>query len=209
MGSAIVIPSKRLRCLTRPCGSRRRPVAKRRDADIVLSVGGGTRFACREAHMQCRGPNPYGGPHPRADQFCCPAACCQWAQVGALMRERVLEELEIRGHRPSARTRPHPITVDGLKQQQPNDKGSRSRASPCRCRAALSRDRSSPSCWRATNACLMLMIWSSRARNTSPSPVVCGFFGRIAALCPMRRRNQLAISQKTNLQAFVASIPES
>src|SRR5437660_9235926 len=31
-----------------------------------------------------------------------------------------------------------------------------------------------------TSSCLMLMIWSSRARNRSPDPVVSCFFGRIA-----------------------------
>src|SRR5215471_12772347 len=31
-----------------------------------------------------------------------------------------------------------------------------------------------------TSSCLMLMIWSSRARNKSPDPVVSCFFGRIA-----------------------------
>jgi hypothetical protein len=30
------------------------------------------------------------------------------------------------------------------------------------------------------SSCLMLMIWSSRARNRSPDPVVSCFFGRIA-----------------------------
>jgi hypothetical protein len=33
-----------------------------------------------------------------------------------------------------------------------------------------------PSC---TNSCFMLTIWSSRARNRSPSPVIFGFCGRI------------------------------
>jgi hypothetical protein len=44
------------------------------------------------------------------------------------------------------------------------------------------------------------------------APGVCGFFGRIAALWPMRRRNHDSRSKgipKTNLQAFVASTPES
>src|SRR5207244_853774 len=31
-----------------------------------------------------------------------------------------------------------------------------------------------------TSSCLMLLIWSSRARNRSPDPVVSCFFGRIA-----------------------------
>jgi hypothetical protein len=61
--------------------------------------------------------------------------------------------------------------------------------------------------------CLMLMIWSSsRARNRSPSPVVCGFFGRIAAHRPMRRRNhdsRLRRIPKTNLRAFLASTPKA
>src|SRR5262245_13783036 len=40
----------------------------------------------------------------------------------------------------------------------------------------------SQSIWPAscTSSCLMLMIWSSRARNRSPDPVVSCFFGRIA-----------------------------
>jgi len=36
-----------------------------------------------------------------------------------------------------------------------------------------------PSC---TSSCFRLMIWSSLARNRSPSPVVSGFFGRIVPL---------------------------
>jgi hypothetical protein len=49
-------------------------------------------------------------------------------------------------------------------------------------------------------------------RNRSPSPVVCGFFGRIATSAPMRRRNhdsRLRGIPKTNLQASVASTLES
>src|SRR6478672_10403425 len=40
-----------------------------------------------------------------------------------------------------------------------------------------------------TNSCFGLMIWSSLARNRSPSPVVSDFFGRIVALHPLRQRN--------------------
>ncbi len=46
---------------------------------------------------------------------------------------------------------------------------------------AISPSSHSQSSWPAsrTSSCCMLMIWSSRARNRSPSPVVSCFFGRI------------------------------
>jgi hypothetical protein len=51
----------------------------------------------------------------------------------------------------------------------------------------------------------LLMICSSRARNRSPSPVVCGFLGRIAALRSMRRPNHDSRSKgipKTKFASF-------
>src|SRR5262249_23225380 len=61
-----------------------------------------------------------------------------------------------------------------------------------------------------TSSCLMLMIWSSRARNRSADPVVSCFFGRIA---PSDARPNHASRfegiQKTNLQAPRASDTET
>src|SRR2546430_4762231 len=61
-----------------------------------------------------------------------------------------------------------------------------------------------------TSSCLMLMIWSSRARNRSADPVVSCFFGRIA---PSDARPNHASRfegiAKTNLQASRASDTET
>src|SRR6185312_16610509 len=61
-----------------------------------------------------------------------------------------------------------------------------------------------------TSSCLMLMIWSSRARNRSADPVVSCFFGRIA---PSDARPNHASGfegiAKTNLQASRASDTET
>src|SRR5258708_744004 len=56
-----------------------------------------------------------------------------------------------------------------------------------------------PSC---TSSCLMLMIWSSRARNRSPDPVVSCFFGRIA---PSDAATESCFSIRGNRENEIAS----
>ena len=154
------------------------------------------------------------------------------AQVRALVREGVLEELlagevlEIRIIDPALAHAFVGQPVDVLEQQQPDHKaGLDARAGPCRCRAARSRHRSSPSrsCRAScTSSCFRLMIWSSRARNRSPDPVVSCFFGRIvssdAAIesllrrpegIPKRNRKVLAPSDRQTLQSKTGRCAEN
>src|SRR5262249_42365124 len=53
-----------------------------------------------------------------------------------------------------------------------------------------------------TSSCLMLMIWSSRARNRSPDPVVSCFFGRIA---PSDAATESCFSIRGNRENEIAS----
>src|SRR5262249_25526713 len=53
-----------------------------------------------------------------------------------------------------------------------------------------------------TSSCLMLMIWSSRARNRSPDPVVSCFFGRIV---PSDATTESCFSIRGNRENEIAS----
>ena len=113
------------------------------------------------------------------------------AEIGALVREGVLEErlagevLEVRIVDPALADAFVGQPEHVLEQQQADHEAALdARAGPCRCRAARSRRRSTPSrSWppSCTSSCFMLMIWSSLARNRSPSPVASCFFGRIVS----------------------------
>src|SRR5205809_2398104 len=108
------------------------------------------------------------------------------AQVRALVRKLVLEELlssevlEIRVIDPALARTFVGQAVNMLEQKKPDHK-------PCRKPLSLYSGAISPSIKSqsilpasCTSSCLMLMIWSSCARNRSPDPVVSCFFGRIA-----------------------------
>src|SRR5262245_64410716 len=53
-----------------------------------------------------------------------------------------------------------------------------------------------------TSSCLILMIWSSRARNRSPDPVVSCFFGRIV---PSDATTESCFSIRGNRENEIAS----
>src|SRR6266550_2668881 len=116
-------------------------------------------------------------------------------------------------HRPSVRTPFVGQSVNMLEQKARSQTVSQFQAGHCRCTAARSRpSMNSQSILPAscTSSCLMLMIWSSRARNRSADPVVSCFFGRIA---PSDARPNHASRfegiAKTNLQASRASDTET
>jgi hypothetical protein len=59
---------------------------------------------------------------------------------------------------------------------------------------------------RCTSSCFILMIWSSRARNKSPDPVVSCLFGRIVPSdAATQSRSSIRGNPKPRLQAFRAS----
>src|SRR6516162_2901038 len=113
------------------------------------------------------------------------------AEVASLMRELVLEKLftrevlEIRVVDPAFADVLIGQAVDVLEQEQPDHEPALDPRPALR--AVERRDLAidpvpvilAPSC---TSSCFRLMIWSSLARNRSPSPVVSGFFGRIVPL---------------------------
>src|SRR5262245_60512424 len=57
-----------------------------------------------------------------------------------------------------------------------------------------------------TSSCLMLMIWSSRARNRSADPVISCFFGRIA---PSDAATESCFSIRGNRENEIASFQVS
>ena len=110
------------------------------------------------------------------------------AEIRTLMRELVLEKLragevlEIRIMDPALA---HPFVgqiVDMFEQKEPDDEPG---LDPGPALVAIERRDLAPiqsqSILKATctSSCFILMIWSSLARNRSPSSVVFGFFGRI------------------------------
>jgi hypothetical protein len=118
------------------------------------------------------------------------------AQVGALVREAVLEELlagevlKIGVVDPALAQLLIGQREDVLEQQKPHHEAG--------CCAGRPRSLKSGAIWLSsqsqsslpaicTSSCFMLMIWSSGTRNRSLSPVVACFFGRIVPP-PMQHR---------------------
>src|SRR6184192_2522482 len=111
------------------------------------------------------------------------------AQVRALVRKLVLEELlssevlEIRVIDPALARTFVGQAVNMLEQKSPITNRVAIPGRPLSLyNGAISPSIKSQSILPAscTSSCLMLMIWSSCARNRSPDPVVSCFFGRIA-----------------------------
>jgi hypothetical protein len=112
------------------------------------------------------------------------------AQVRALVRKLVLKELlagevlEVRVIDPAFAHAFVGQTVNMLEQKSPiTNRVAIPGRPPSLYSGAISPSMNSHSILPAscTSSCRMLMIWSSRARNRSPDPVVSCFFGRIVS----------------------------
>src|SRR6516162_10492245 len=136
------------------------------------------------------------------------------AEVASLMRELVLEKLftrevlEIRVVDPAFADVLIGQAVDVLEQEQPDHEPALDPRPALR--AVERRDLAidpvpvilAPSC---TSSCFRLMIWSSLARNRSPSPVVSGFFGRIV---PSAATTESRLLIRRNLENEIASFQD-
>src|SRR5262245_30528226 len=157
----------------------------------VLGLHGGID---RDPRQILRPQRPALVRHPQAlgqEKFQLAAeALAPMAQVRALVRKLVLEELlsgevlEVWIIDPAFAHAFVGQSVNMLEQKKPDHKNCVAIPGrpPSLYSGAISPSMNSQSILPAscTSSCLMLMIWSSRARSRSPDPVVSCFFGRIA-----------------------------
>src|SRR6516165_5448698 len=172
----------------------------------VLGLHGGID---RDPRQILRPQRPALVRHPQAlgqEKFQLAAeALAPMAQVRALVRKLVLEELlsgevlEVWIIDPAFAHAFVGQSVNMLEQKKPDHKLCLN-SKPATV-AVQRRDQSilPASC---TSSCLMLMIWSSRARNRSPDPVVSCFFGRIA---PSNAATESCFSIRGNRENEIAS----